>query len=166
MRQNSVKRKKRRRIKPSLFHFFIYVPYHFSFLKATHLIALLCFSKQHAFSHFFVFQNSTPFRTFSFFRNCVPFRTFRFFETACLFALSGFSKRYAAFYFYKRYDRRVCILLFALSLGVFPYGRSPTRGATAMGINIESIRFAVFTLVHPSIFVPIRMITRDPVTDI
>ena len=122
---------KRRRIEPSLFCFFIYVPYQFSFLKATHLIAL-----------------------------------FRFLKTVRLFALSISSKLYAAFYFYKRYDRRFCILLFALSLGVFPYGRSPTRGATAMGINIESIRFAVFTLVHPSIFVPIRMITREPVTDI
>ena len=140
MRQHSMKQK---REGGSSLPFFIYVPYHFSFPKATHLIALLRFSKQHAF------------------------RTFSFFKTARLFALSIFSKRNAAFYFYKRYDRRFfCILLFALSLGVFPYGRSPTRGATAMGINIESIRFAVFTLVHPSIFVPIRMITREPVTDI
>lgn len=105
MRQNSMKRKKRRRIEPSLFHFFIYVPYHFP-----------------------VFQNYTPHFTFTR-------------DTTDVFAL--------------RSEPRV-----------FPYGRSPTRGATAMGINIESIRFAVFTLVHPSIFVPIRMITREPVTDI
>ena len=153
MRQNSMKRKREGGSSLPFFHFFIYVPYHFSFLKATHLIALLRFSKLRAFSHLF-FQNSTPYRTFSFFRNCVPFLTFDFFKTIRRILLLQ--------------EIRPPFLHFALRSEprVFPYGRSPTRGATAMGINIESIRFAVFTLVHPSIFVPIRMITREPVTDI
>lgn len=56
--------------------FFIYVPYHFSFPKATHLIALLRFSKQHAFSHFFVFSKLRAFSHCPFFQNETPHFTF------------------------------------------------------------------------------------------
>lgn len=39
-------------------------------------------------------------------------------------------------------------------------------GAISAGRNIAGTRFAVFTLVIPRMFVPTRIIMREPVTDI
>ena len=46
------------------------------------------------------------------------------------------------------------------------HARSSMSGTKIRGKKIAGIIFAVFTLVQPRIFVPIKTITSEPVTDI
>ena len=46
------------------------------------------------------------------------------------------------------------------------YVKSANKGAISIGIKIVGIILAVFAFVMPSILVPIRIITSEPVTDI